>query len=209
MTSLHGTGWKITSISVLLLRINALGTESPLALIRSTVEQVIAVLQDPVYQHPDRRQERFARVRELILPRFDSQEIAKRALGIHWRDRTEEERKEFTRLFTDLVESSYRRTLDRYTREVQIFYDLERIEGPFAEVDTHLRSPTQSEPIPITYRLHRVGAQWLIYDMVIANVSLVRNYRTQFDRILSTSSYAELVRRIERKLRELNAPPAS
>lgn len=209
MTDLRGTGGKIMSIGVLLLRVNAMVTESPLAMIRSTVEQVIAVLQDPVYQPPDRRQERFERVRELILPRFDSQEIAKRALGLHWHDRTEEEQQEFARLFTDLVEHSYRRTLDRYTSEVQIIYDQERVEEPFAEVDTHLRSPTQSEPIAITYRLHRAGDQWLIYDMVIANVSLVRNYRTQFDRILSTSSYAELVRSIERKLRELNTLPPS
>jgi phospholipid transport system substrate-binding protein len=178
-------------------------------MIRSTVEQVTAVLQDPVYQHPDRRQERFQRVRELVLPHFDSRELAKRALGLHWRDRTEEERQEFTRLVIDLVESSYRRTLERYTSAVQIVYDQEHIEEPFAEVDTHLRSPTQLEPIAITYRLHKVGDQWLIYDMVIANVSLVRNYRTQFERILSTSSYAELIRSIERKLRELNAPPAS
>ena len=105
--------------------------------------------------------------------------------------------------FYRLVENFYRRTLDRYTREGQIFYDSERIEDLFAEVDTHLRSPTQSAPISITYHLHKVGEQWLIYDMVIANVSLVRNYRTQFDRIVSTSSYAELVRNIEHKLQEL------
>lgn len=208
MIYFHAKSWKIMSI-VLLLHINAMGMESPLAMIRSTVEHVIAVLQDPVYQHPDRRQERFESVREILLPHFDSRDIAKRALGLHWRDRTEEERQEFTQLFTDLIVNSYRRTLDRYTREVQISYDQERVEDPFAEVDTHLRSPTQSEPVAITYRLHRLGDQWLIYDMVIANVSLVRNYRTQFDRILSTSSYAELVRSIERKVRELSAPPAS
>lgn len=208
MTCLHATVWTIAGIGILILDLSAMAAESPLAMIRSAVEQAVTVLQDPAYQGTGHRQERFAKVREIVLPHFDSPEIAKRALGVHWRDRTEDERKEFTRLFTDLVENFYRRTLDRYTREVQIFYDSERIEDLFAEVDTHLRSPTQSAPISITYHLHKVGEQWLIYDMVIANVSLVRNYRTQFDRIVSTSSYAELVRNIEHKLQELNAPRA-
>ncbi len=208
MICLHATVWTIAGIGILILDLSAMAAESPLAMIRSTVEQAVMVLQDPAYQGTGHRQERFAQVREIVLPHFDSPEIAKRALGVHWRDRTEDERKEFTRLFTDLVENFYRRTLDRYTREVQIFYDSERIEDLFAEVDTHLRSPTQSEPILITYHLRKVGEQWLIYDMVIANVSLVRNYRTQFDRIVSTSSYAELVRNIEHKLQELNAPRA-
>jgi phospholipid transport system substrate-binding protein len=194
--------WMAVGLGVLLLHTNATAADSPLALIRATVEQVIAVLQDPTYQRSDRRQERFAKVREIVLPRFDSPDLAKRTLGRHWRDRTEDERQEFTRLFTDLVEKSYRRTLDRYTRDIQIVYDQERIENGFAEVDTHLLSAHQSEPIAITYRLHKVGEQWLIYDMVIANVSMIRNYRSQFDRILSKSSYAELIETIRRKLQE-------
>jgi phospholipid transport system substrate-binding protein len=183
--------------------------ESPLAVIRATVEQVMAVLQDSAYQGAAHRQERFTKVRELVLPRFDTQEMAKRTLGVHWRTRTAAEQAEFTQLFTDLVEKSYRQTLDRYTHDAKVTYEQERIETPFAEVDTHLFSPIVNEPIAITYRLHTVGDQWLIYDMVIANVSMVRNYRAQFDRVLGKSGYQELIDTIKRKLRELDEPPRS
>ncbi len=184
----------------------AVAAESPLAVIRVTVEQVMAVLQDTAYQGAAHRQERFAKVRALVLPRFDTQDMAKRTLGVHWRTRTAAEQAEFTQLFTDLVETSYRQTLDRYTHDVTVTYDQERVEALFAEVDTHLSSPVVNEPIAISYRLHTVGDQWLIYDMVIANVSMVRNYRAQFDRILGKSGYEELIATIKRKLHQLDEP---
>ena len=96
MTCLHATVWTIAGIGILILDLSAMAAASPLAMIRSTVEQVVSVLQDPAYQGTGHRQERFAKVREIVLPHFDSPEIAKRALGVHWRDRTEDERKEFT-----------------------------------------------------------------------------------------------------------------
>ena len=202
--------WPIVGLGLLLLPTNVAAANSPLTLIRTTVEEVIAVLQDPTYQRSDRRQERFAKIRAIVLPRFDSQALAQRALGRYWQARTENERQEFIPLFTDLVEKSYRRTLDRYTSDLQVVYDQERIENGFAEVDTRLLSAQQSEPLGITYRLHKVKDQWLIYDMVIANVSMIRNYRSQFDRILSRSSYAELLETIRQKLQELDvsSPPS-
>ena len=102
------------------------------------------------------------------------------------------------------MEKSYRRTLDRYTRDMRVVYDQERVETDFAEVDTRVFPTQQSEPITIIYRLHKVKEQWLIYDMVIANVSMIRNYRNQFDRILDKSSYAELIDTIKRKLQEVD-----
>lgn len=180
--------------------------DSPLTVIRVTVDQVMAVLRDPAYQGAARRQERLAKVQAIILPRFDTQEMAKRTLGRHWSTRTSEEQAEFIQLFTDLVEKSYRQTLDRYTHDVKIALDHERVEGAFAEVDTNLTSPVQNELIAISYRLHTVGDQWLIYDMIIDNVSMVRNYRAQFDRILGKSTYSDLIDTIKRKLHELDEP---
>jgi phospholipid transport system substrate-binding protein len=200
--------WQVTAITVLVLHGSAWASESPLAVIRATVERAVTVLQDPAYQEADRRQARLARVRAILLPLFDSQELAKRSLGTHWRDRTEDEKKEFVQLFTELVEQSYSHTLDRYTIDVQFFFDHERIEGDFAEVNTRILDPSQSKPFSINYRLHQVGGKWLIYDIVIENVSMVRNYRNQFHRILSKSSYKELVQSIKRKLTELNTSPS-
>jgi phospholipid transport system substrate-binding protein len=125
--------------------------------------------------------------------------MAQRTLGVHWRERTEEERREFVQLFTALTEKTYSSTLTRYTSDVQFAFDGQRIDGDFAEVATRLINPSLNKTIPIQYHLHRVG-EWRIYDVVIENVSLVRNYRNQFDHILSQSSYNGLVQSIKKKL---------
>lgn len=201
--------WGITCAGFLTLPTSAWAEESPLEMIRSTTKQALAILQDPFYQEQDRRQERIEKLKEVILPQFDSWEIAKRALGVHWRNRTEDERKEFIQLFIELVEKSYGNTLDRYTNNVQFFFDQERIEDNFAEVDTRILPPSQDKPFSLNYRLHRVEGKWLIYDVVIENVSMVRNYRSQFSRIINKSSYEGLVQAIERKLKELDASSSS
>jgi phospholipid transport system substrate-binding protein len=201
--------WGIICAGFLTLYTSAWASESPLERIRATTEQAIAILQDPSYQGQDHHQERIEKLKEVILSQFDSWEIAKRALGLHWRNRTEDEKKEFIRLVCALVEKSYGRLLDRYTSDVQFFFDQERIEDNFAEVETRVLTSFQDRPFSVNYRLRRVGERWLVYDLVIENVSMVRNYRSQFSRIINKSSYEGLVQAIERKLQELNASPSS
>ena len=201
--------WKVASVMALAMPLNAWAADSPLAQIRSTTERAIAVLQDPAYQGDAHRQERIAKVREILLPYFDAQEIAKRTLGIYWKDRTDAERQQFTQLFTDLVEKTYSGTLDRYNADVKFFYDQERVDGDYAEVDTHVFDPSQNRAFSISYSLRHTGGRWLIYDIVAENVSLVRNYRNQFSRILSKSSYGDLVQTIQAKLKELSASSSS
>jgi len=212
MGSFRLTLWKVACVGFLALHISSWAAESPLEMIRASTEQALAVLRDPSYQGDGRRQERMEKLKEVTLPQFDSREIAKRCLGVHWRHRTEDEREEFIRLFIGLVEKSYGSMLDRYMNEVQdtqFFFDQERIEDGFAEVDTRILPPSQDKPFSINYRLHRVGEKWLVYDVVIENISMVRNYRSQFSRIINKSSYEGLVQAIERKLKELDASPAS
>jgi phospholipid transport system substrate-binding protein len=180
-------------------------TDSPLNVIQTTMQRVIAILQDPAYQDPERNEERIKKVRELTLPQFDSREIAKRTLGIHWRDRTEEQREEFIRLFIDLVEKTYSSTLDRYREDTEFFFDREHIDGTYAEVDSRITAPSLNKTFSLNYRLHLVEGRWLIYDVVIENVSMVRNYRTQFNRIINKSSYENLVQSIQSKLKQLAA----
>ncbi|MEW6301330.1 MAG: ABC transporter substrate-binding protein [Thermodesulfobacteriota bacterium] len=190
---------------LLFLPASAPATESPLEAIRATINQVIPILQDAAHQGEDRRQARIEKVWEIVEPRFDLHELARRALGVHWQQLTDEERREFVRLFTQLVEATYSGTIARYTSDVQFFFDRERIEGDFAEVDTRVYNPSLNKTFPIRYQLHRVGGRWLVYDVVIEHVSLVSNYRTQFHRILTRSSYEELMRAIKNKLQELSA----
>jgi len=197
--------WRVTSISILILSVPVWATDSPLEQLRATTERALAVLQNPAYRGAERRQARIDKVREIVLPQFDAQEIAKRTLGTYWRDRTDAQRKEFTHLFTELVEKTYSGTLDRYNTDVQFFFDQERIEENYAEVDTRILDPAQNKTFSVGYRLHKVDGRWLIYDIVAENVSLVRNYRNQFNRILSKSSYEDLVQTIQAKLKQLSA----
>jgi len=185
---------------LLAMSASAWAENSPLELIRSAINQVTTVLANPASQGEEQQQERIKQVWTIVEPYFDLQDMAQRTLGVHWRERTEEERREFVQLFTALIEKTYSSTLTRYTSDVQFAFDGQRIDGDFAEVDTRLIAPSLDKPIPIQYHLHRVGGEWRIYDVVIDNVSLVHNYRNQFNRILSQSSYNELVQSIKKKL---------
>ncbi len=111
------------------------------------------------------------------------------------------------RFFTDLLEQAYSGVLERYAAEVQALFDQERVQGSLAEVDTRVLSSPHEQPVAITYRLRDVDGQWLVYDVVIDQVSLVRNYGAQFRRILDSSSFADLVQDLESKLRELEVAP--
>ncbi|HKA54903.1 MAG TPA: ABC transporter substrate-binding protein [Candidatus Binatia bacterium] len=209
MTRVRPFFYAIVSLSVLAAALPARAADSPLAVLRAATERARAVLQDPTYQGPDRREARVERVKEILLPQFDPPEIVKRTLGPYWRERTEAQKKEFTQLFIQLLEKTYSGMLDRYNAGVQFFYDQERIEGDFAEVDTRIFDPVQNRTFSIGYHMHRVDGKWLIYDIVAENVSLVQNYRNQFNRILSKSSYEDLVQTIQAKLKQLSTPSPS
>jgi phospholipid transport system substrate-binding protein len=199
----------IVSLGVLASALPARAADSPLEVLRSSTERARAVLQDPAYQGADRRQARVEKIKEILLPQFDPQEIVKRTLGPYWRERTEAQKKEFTQLFIELIEKTYSGMLDRYTPGVQFFYDQERIEDDFAEADTRIFDPVQNKTFSISYHLHKVDGKWLIYDIVAENVRLVRNYRNQFNRILSKSSYEDLVQTIQSKLKQLSTSAPS
>ena len=136
-------------------------------------------------------------VRKIAHEIFDVAETAKRALARHWASRTAAEREEFTQLFADLLESTYIARIEQYGGE-RIKYTHETIDGDNAIVRARVVTKKGTE-VPVESRLLRRGDRWLIYDVLIENVSLIANYRSQFDRIVRTSSYEELVRRLKSK----------
>lgn len=172
--------------------------ETATAQVKATVDRVLEVLKDPVLKRPAKEAERRRRLREAIYPRFDFSEMAKRSLGIHWRERTPQEREEFERLFADLLERSYYQKLDSYTDE-EVLYTNEEVDGSIGVVKTKIVSNKEKIDIPIDYKLAHRDGQWKVYDVTIEGVSLVNNYRSQFNRIIQTSSYAELVRKMRAK----------
>ena len=192
------------------MTVNAWATaDSPIETIRMTIQQARAVLEDPNYQGQDHKQQRLAKVKEIVLPQFDSQEVAKRTLSTHWNGLTDQQQQEFVQLFIALIEKTYSHNLDRYNNGVQFFFDHERIEDQFSEVDTRVLDPVQNRTFSIGYRLHNVNGKWLVYDVVIENVSMVQNYRNQFNRILTKSSYEELIKALQNKIHELDTASAS
>jgi phospholipid transport system substrate-binding protein len=209
MPTLRSLPWTVAGVLLLTVHLDVRAAESPQDTLRSTIGRLELVLRDPAFQGNGRSQERREKVRGIVLPQFAFLEMAQQALGSHWRDRTEAEQQEFVRLFTDLLERTYSDILERYAAEVQVLFAHERIQGSVAEVDTQVRSSPHEQPVAITYRLRDVGGKWLVYDVVIDQVSLVRNYRAQFSRILGTSSFADLVQDLESKLRELEVTPLS
>jgi phospholipid transport system substrate-binding protein len=192
------------------LPLGAGAVQSPQTVIQTAVEQAMAVLKDPAYQGSEQFHTRIKKLEGIVLPHVDAWEFGRRCLGIHWQRLTDDQRQEFIDLFKALVEKSYGGMLDSYPKQdVRFSYDAERIEGDFAEVDTRVFNPTQEKPFVVMYRLHRVNEKWLIYDVVVENVSMVSNYRNQFNRIISRSSYEGLVEAIKQKLVELETAPAS
>jgi phospholipid transport system substrate-binding protein len=206
MTRPHSIRYWAIGMGLLLLSanvINAKSADSPLGVIRTAVKDVTGVLQNPSLQGAAKRHKRMSGIHKIVMPYFDARGMAQRSLGVHWRKRSPQEQKEFVRLFTELVEQSYADKLDRYQRDIKVTFDGERVDGNFAEVYTHMINPAESVTIAITYRLHNKTDRWLIYDVVIENVSLVKNYRAQFNRMLRNSSYEELVVQLKHKVQEL------
>src|SRR5215510_6543329 len=172
--------------------------ESPTAQIKATVDQVIQILTDAQLQGEAKKQERRKGLREAIFVRFNFQEMAQRSLGAQWQRRTPEEQAEFIKVFSDLLEQTYVDRIETYTNE-KFIYTNERIDGPYAEVSSKMRN-SKGEEFSINYKLHRAGEEWKVYDLVLENISLVNNYRSQFNRILTNSTYDELISRIKAKL---------
>ena len=183
----------------------ATAADAPLDVVRSTTDQALKVLTDSSGGGNTPSQQQLEKMWSIVVPRFDTQELAQRALGVNWQKLTDEQQKEFTSLFIELVKNSYSDTLKRYSKDSKVYFDQERIEGDLAEVQTRISSPAQSAPFSVVYRLHRGGDGWLIYDVVAENVSLVRNYRNQFARLMRQSSGAGLIDALKRKIAELKA----
>jgi phospholipid transport system substrate-binding protein len=174
---------------------------APTDSIRSQVDVVVKALEDPKLK--DRPAERRAVVKKAAEEIFDYQDTARRALGPHWNARTQQERDEFVRVFGDLLDRAYISKVDLYQGE-KVKYVGETINGNEATVKTTVQTKSGTE-VPIEYRMHLKDARWLVYDVVIEGVSLVSNYRTQFNKIVQTESYDALIE----KLKERGAAPAA
>ena len=166
--------------------------------VKQTVDAVIQILNNKELKKPAKVEERRAKIRETVEKRFDFEEMAKRSLALHWKDRTPQEKKEFTSLFSDLLEDTYIKKIERYEDEKVVYTD-EKTEGSYATVKTRVVTTKEIE-IPVDYKIFKKGQKWEVYDIVIEGVSLVNNYRTQFNQIIRSGSYEDLVKKLKKKV---------
>ena len=174
---------------------------APTEQLRTQIDRVIKVLEDPEMAKESRMVERRTAVGRIANEIFDFTETTRRSLGTHWQVRTPQERDEVTRLFADLLERSYIGRIETYSGErIQFLGDT--IDGDQTTVRSRLITK-QGMEIPVDYRMHRAsGDRWLTYDVAIEGVSLVANYRAQFNKIIQTSGYTSLVKKLAAKEQE-------
>ena len=185
----------------LLLGAGQLSAESQItADLRGTIDQVLKIVSDKNLQKdPTLRREK---LRQAIALRFNYKQMVMRSLAKNYNERSDEEREEFTGLFKKLLENSYANKIENYQDETIKYVD-EKIKGNYAMVRTQI--VRKDGVIDVDYKMLKDNGQWLVYDFVIEGVSLIRNYRSQFSKIISTESYGALVSKLSKKVDELEA----
>jgi phospholipid transport system substrate-binding protein len=177
---------------------------TPLQVVRTATDQVLQLVQDSQLAAPISPERRRAEVQRIADRLFDFHEMARRALARHWRERTPQEQSEFVAVFKQLLARAYIGRLEGYAGE-QIVYLGETVEAEFATVRSKIVTARGAE-VPVDYRLHVVGARWMVYDVAVQGVSFVANYRGQFDKIIRASSYPALVRELKSKSADTARP---
>jgi phospholipid transport system substrate-binding protein len=171
--------------------------DTPTDQVRATVDKVLTIVRSPNPKSQAQIDAQYAQLLEVIYPRFDFTEMAKRSLGPHWARLTPEEQREFVKIFIPLMGRAYADNIESYTSQ-KVVYTRESKDQNYAQVDTKIISDNQP-PLNINYKLHSVDKEWKVYDLVVEDISVVNNYRSQFNRVIARSSFAELVRTMKEK----------
>ena len=172
--------------------------------LRAGIDRVFKILGDPELDGDKKVNQRRTAILIAANDLFDFGEMAKRSLGQYWPQRTSAERVEFVRLFTELVQRSYISKVDQHGAH-KMTVQGERIDGDYAVVRTTLPLSSGNQ-LPIDYSMHSTDDRWQVYDLSIDGISLVANYRAQFNKIIRTSSYEALVAKFKSHQAELTAP---
>jgi len=166
--------------------------------LKSAIDKTIEIVVDPKYQKD--KTARRAEMRKIIDRKFNYTEMGRRSLAKNWNNLSVQQRQEFVGLFSKLLENSYASKIESY-RDEQIIYRDEVVKGNYAMVKTRIKRA--DDKIDVDYKLKKSEGQWLIYDFVIEKVSMIRNYRSQFSKIIKRDSYEALVAKLTKKLTEL------
>jgi phospholipid transport system substrate-binding protein len=174
--------------------------ESPLAQIRQTVNEIMAILNDEKLASADMREERDRRIMAEVRNRFNFEEMSRLTLTRQWREISPAEQERFADLFAGLLRNTYISRVEAYyQQQVEVVFKDEAInDGRAMVASVVIANGTET---PIGYRLSKENGKWMVYDVVIEGVSLIRNYRTQFSRIIEKEKFSGLIRRMEEKIK--------
>jgi phospholipid transport system substrate-binding protein len=164
-----------------------------------TVDEVVKIVSSKEMKRDDSRRRKA--LKQAISVIFDYTEMAKRSLGRDWKERTTDEKKQYVDLFATLLENSYADKIESYSHE-KIEYISESSDGSYSEVKSRIITPNHDQ-FSLDYRLMNENGKWKVYDVVIEGVSLVSNYRSQFNRIVSNQGYSALIRKLQTKSEEI------
>ena len=200
----------ISTVSVLLAlsSVSSVWAGPPTDQLREGVDGVVRILHDPALAGEQRGTQRRAAIGRVASEIFDFGEMARRSLGQHWEKRTPAERTEFSRLFTELIQRSYIAKVDQHGSAARVTFLGETVDEDYAVVRTTI--PLSNGSImPLDYRMHSAGGRWQVYDLSMDGISLLANYRAQFNKIIRTSSFDELVVRLKANKADFSPPAAS
>ena len=187
---------KLLAIWLFLVAGSAHAATGPMAQVQDTIDHVVALLRDKNLQTQDRRDQ----IRKLINERFYFKAMSQRTLSRNWRKATPEQQDRFTDLFAKLLEKTYMGRIEAYTDE-KVEYIREKM-----ETDTRAMVYTQilakSGNIPINYRVAKKGDQWLVYDVIIEEVSLISNYRSSYEEIIKKDGIEGLLSQMAQKVKD-------
>ena len=198
MAAVRTVAAMVVAVVVVLASGVSAGAGVPTDQLRGRIDRVLRVLEDPTLKQDGRAAERREAIRAIADEIFDFRELSQRALARHWQARTPAERDEFIQLFADLLERSYIGKIETFSGGDRVQYSGESVEGDQATVRTRIVTKNGTE-IPVDYRMHRVGDRWLVDDVAIESVSLVANYRSQFNKILQRGSFQQLIAQLAAK----------
>jgi len=179
--------------------------DDPMSVVRTTVDQSLSVLRDnqtPLAQRQDK-------LRQIVSATFDFTEMAKSALGYHWKQISPDQQQEFTTAFVAFIEDSYLSKINDYRGQQVTFLKVTSDEPQYAQVNTDIVQPGGKDPIHVDYRLIQEGNTWKIYDVTVDAISIIANYRNQFNRVMNNQGYATLISDLKSKQAALAASLAN
>ena len=178
--------------------------DDPMSVVKTTVNQALEVLQDksaPLAQRQDK-------LRQIVAQTFDFTEMARSALGYHWKEITPAQQQEFTNAFIAFIEDSYLSKINDYRGQVVNFLRVSNEGSQAAQVATDIVQP-KGDPIHVNYRLLQEGSTWKIYDVTVDSISIIANYRNQFNRVMNSKGYDTLIADLKAKQAALAASLAN